>query len=77
MKTVRTTFRDSILTLVNLDMANADIEEVQMNVENGPSMVGLDGEGQDEGSRGCNVDRDGVEEREGREGSRLIDGGYE
>ena len=42
LKTLRATFRDSILGLVNYDIANTDIEEAQQNAEatGGVSMTG-------------------------------------
>ncbi|KAI4089126.1 MAG: hypothetical protein LQ348_006180 [Seirophora lacunosa] len=47
LKTLRATFRDSILSLVNWDIANTDIEESQMHAEmtDGVSMVGETEEG--------------------------------
>ena len=41
-QTLRATFRDSVLELVNLDIANTDMEESKMNAESsgGVSMVG-------------------------------------
>lgn len=40
LKTLRATFRDSIIELVNYDIANTDIEEAQDNAQGGVSMVG-------------------------------------
>ena len=45
LKTLRATFRDSIIELVNYDIANTDIEEAQDNVQGGVSMVGETDEG--------------------------------
>ena len=55
LKTVRATFRDSILTLVNWDIANTDIEEVQMNVQGGVSMVGETEEGRKKDLEGATL----------------------
>ena len=40
LKTLRATFRDSIIELVNYDIANIDIEEAQHNAQGGVSMMG-------------------------------------
>ncbi|KAL8653169.1 MAG: hypothetical protein Q9226_003954 [Calogaya cf. arnoldii] len=42
VQTLRATFRDSVTTLVNLDVANTDMEEAQLNAEGdgGVSMTG-------------------------------------
>ena len=40
LKTLRATFRDSIIELVNYDIANTSIEEAQENAEGGVSMIG-------------------------------------
>ena len=55
LQTVRATFRDSILTLVNLDIANTDIEEVQTNLQGGVSMVGETEEGRKKDLEGATL----------------------
>ena len=47
VKTLRATFRDSLLSLVNLGVANTDMEEMKDNaeVDGGVSMIGETEEG--------------------------------